>query len=424
MNSPSPARNAFKHGFCSSVYIARENAGHVSRIRQELAETYQPVLPEEFQIIDDLALARFKAYQNQKLMHQRATEEKAQAAAIFASQARTAHNRAVAEWLKDPALQLSFLTADPLGIDHLLAIWAELAEALQTPTCTVSLTQACQAAMALGSHWQIQQIGHRGRLVIGLYLAMHPNPEQQIEHWVAISKGQNNASDLYLPHEIYALAPPADQARTELVLLAAAEIDRLKNLRKAAEKLFTARQDQYVAKSCGLGLNDSARQTEARLFLRYYFAEQNRADKLQTRLEQLGRGLNQHRKEKALAALAKEQLIESLRPEADGLFTGHSSPNTQNRSAIHKLQSDDFHSHPGLDLSNATLLGELQHQPIPDDQPADFNISDIHEDGISPSGDRSRPEMMPQAQPLRLIAVQKPEAQALNRFPDPIARPA
>lgn len=420
MNSPNPARNAIKHGFCSSVFIAAENAGHVNQIRQELVETYQPALAEEFQIIDDLALARLKTFENQKLLHQRTTEEKAHAATLFDQQNRRAHSRAVADWRNDPAPHLPFLTADPLGIDLLLAIWTDLAAALGADTRTVSLSQACDAALALGSHWQIQKIGHQGRRLIGLYLAMHPNPEQQIDHWVAISKGPNQASDLYLAHEIYALAPPPNQARWELDEMISSEIRRLNALKQSVAMLNAARQEQFVAKSCGLGLTDPARQTEARLFMRYYHADQNRADKLQSRLEQFGRGLYQHRKEKALAELAEELLEEFMRPEPEAPYQQHSSPYTQGQSAVRKLQWDDIAPPTGLDISNATLLSNL-----PADDAPDFNPADEAGAETAPAHSTISYENRATAAPSLLFPSSKPtQPESSGRFQEGFARPA
>ena len=417
MNAQNPARNALRHGCCSSVFIARENAEHVSRIHLELVQTYQPALPEEFQIIDDLALARFKVYENQKLMHQRATEEKAQAATLFNHQNRTAHTRTVAEWRKEPALNLPFLTADPLGIDLLLEIWTNLAAALQENARTVSLTQTCDAALALGSHWQVQKIGHHGRRLIGLYLAMHPNPEQQIEHWVEISKGDNQASDTHLAHEIYALAPSPELARAELTKIAHAEIERLRHLKKSVDTLYAARQEQYVAKSCGLGLTDPTRQTEARLFLRYYYAEQNRADKLQNRLEQLNRGLNQHRKEKALA---ENRLKEAIRSKTESPFKQDLPLSTEHRSAVRKLQSDDILYRADFDISNAALLNT-----IPADDVTDFISAGDSITATAPAtspADTDKTASASQSLPFPSPKPTRPELS--GRFHEGFARPA
>lgn len=139
--------------------------------------------------------------------------------------------------------------------------------------------------MALGKHWELQRIGSCS--LMGLFLAVHPKAEIMIDDWVNQSRGINAASNYELAEQVYANAPPAEKARAELRRMIEQEIASLLEKQKAAE----TRQDEalalFTAKSCGLGLTDPARMNEARLFLRYHTADQNRADKLERRLQQM-----------------------------------------------------------------------------------------------------------------------------------------
>lgn len=296
METSAQARNAWKHGFCASHFVALENAVQINIIRQELIEIHQPVLAEEFQLVNDLALARFKVFQNEQTLNHRAAEERRHAATLFAEQARADHLRLLAGWRDDPLTHLEPLQASPLGIAFLLSVWRDLAASINTMPCTASLAQACEAVMALGSHWQLQMIGSRGRSLMGLFLAVHPKAEIMSNDWVNQSRGINALSNFELAEQIYAIAPSAEKARAELRRMIDQEIAALLEKQMAADTRQNEAIALFTAKSCGLGLTDPARMNEARLFLRYQTTDQNRADKLERRLHQMRQSQTRNRR--------------------------------------------------------------------------------------------------------------------------------
>lgn len=132
METSAQARNAWKHGFCASHFVAQENAGQINNIRQELVEIHQPVLADEFHLVNDLALARFKVFQNEQTLNHRAAEERRHATTLFAEQARAEHLNLLAGWRDDPFTHLEPLQASPLGVAFLLSVWRDLAAGIDT----------------------------------------------------------------------------------------------------------------------------------------------------------------------------------------------------------------------------------------------------------------------------------------------------
>ena len=290
------ARNAMKHGFCSHLFLAEENTEHITIIRDELYQCYKPKIDEELRLIAELAVAKFKVFENERLRHSRAVEEKEHAGLLFDKDALDEFHLFRDKWLQSPAEHIGFLTSSLLGTEFFIRLWTDFQDILQAPKSTLSFNQICQAVMMMGSHWNIQQINHQGRTLFGLYLALHPSPEPEINRWISLSGTTFHDSNLALAQEIYAMAPATEQALRELLELAKAQIEHLQWLKTWAVRNYETARTNFVAKSCGLGLNDPVRINESRLFHRYYTTDLNRADRLERRLEILKRSRALHRR--------------------------------------------------------------------------------------------------------------------------------
>ena len=289
------ARNAMKHGFCSHHYLAEENEEHISLIHEELLQCFKPKIEEERRLVKELAFARFKVFENERLRDERAREEKARAAMIYANRQTDEYHRHLALWREHPAEHVRYLSATLLGTELLVRHWSDILAVLESGRLTLSLKQITDAVLMLGSHWRVDNLTAQGRRLMGLYLAIHPKPEGQIEEWADLCGKQGRDSNVALGLEIYAMAPNAETARNELMEWARERISQHSRDQSWARSFTEAEQAGFVAKSCGTGLGDPVRANEARLFMRYYTTDSNRADKLERKLEIIKRSRGRHR---------------------------------------------------------------------------------------------------------------------------------
>ena len=288
------ARNAFKHGLCSNLFLAEENAGHISEIREELIRIYKPKIDEEERLINDLAFAQFKCFHNDYLLDSRRKEELYHAGAIYDFQRQDEYVRFKALWQENPVDYQRNMFGDFFGTEHFLKQWSDIAALAEAEKGTISLNQAFEACMMLASAWKIQDLTNQARHLMGLFLACSHNPEELINIWVERSGSDCREMILTIAHEIYAMAPSMQAARSELAGLAREQIQMLERRHQSAKHQFESGRILFVSKSCGQGLGDKIRTNEARLFHRYYTADQNRADKLEKRLAILKRNRARH----------------------------------------------------------------------------------------------------------------------------------
>lgn len=281
MSSLNSARNAMKHGFCSSHFLAEENAEHIRLIRDELVVSHQPETLLQKRLVAELALARFKVFENERLRDKRRVEERLQAGMLFESQLLAEFQTRETAWRESPADALVLMAANKLGHEFLMREWLDLRELLASGKATITLHKACEAALRVGSSWRIEELSAQGRRIFGLFLAMNPLPELQIKQWVKRSGGACPVTDSTVAHEIYAEAPTAEAARREFLELVDDQLGLLEFDQPLIMKSYEAAKLAFIEKSCGLGLSDPARTNEARLFMRYYTADMNRADKLE-----------------------------------------------------------------------------------------------------------------------------------------------
>lgn len=290
------ARNAMKHGLCSHLFLAEEHADRIERIRLELVDCFKPRLLLEDRLINDLAVAQFKVFYNENIRYQRLLDERANASDIFDEKVQAEHRRYVAQWRESPIDNLGNLLTTISGARLFRNHWSDILALAESPKGTITLTQILDACMMIGSHWEIQRLTQQGRHLMGLFLALHASEiDAMIDLWADRCKSDCRTMDVAIAQEIFLLAPPADEARRELAELARKKVEEHESHQSTALTLFEHKRAYFIETSDGLGLGDKARTNEARLFMRYYTADQHRADKLERRLEYLKRNRGRHR---------------------------------------------------------------------------------------------------------------------------------
>ena len=367
MSSLSSARNALKHGFCSNHFLLEENADHIRMIRDELTACHQPAGDEENRLIADLALAQFKVFENDRLRHKRTVEEQSQAALIFERQTQADFEKRQAAWRANPADSIALLAANRLGFAFLVRQWSELREILTSGHSTITLHQACEAAMMAGSRWRIEELNLLGRRIFGLFLAMHPLPDLQIDQWLKISKTVCEVTDTALAQEIYALAPSADEARLELLELVDEQLAMLQFDEPFVIRNHEIGKKGFMEKSCGLGLTDPVRTNEARLFMRYYTADLNRADKLQRMFDshKHDRLIGRHsRRRTSRKNVAEEGVI------GQGADAAPAAPEERRQTAEAAFETVPGETNVAMQslfkAKNAAVFKKLMEQQLPD----------------------------------------------------------
>jgi len=314
MSARKSARNAVKHGLCSQHFVAFENEEQIGQIREELLACFKPALDEEFALITDLAVARFKMHENERVHQARLDDEKLHAGHIYDMQILNEFRENLTRWRSTPMQYRSLMESGLFGCRHFLTQWRELQVILRNDHASPSLEQICEAALMLGSHWQIQLAGPAARHLVGLFLAMQSRPEQEIDHWIEISKGECRQSNSNLAHEIYALAPTAEKARMQMRALVDEQVRQLQVQLDSASAFYEFARKSYIAKSCGMGLTDPARSNEARLFHRYYVSERNYALKIERKLDSIR---HQRLRQKPQSAAKQKPELQDQNPEAE-----------------------------------------------------------------------------------------------------------
>jgi len=287
MTAATSARNALKHGFCSLHFLAEENREEISRIRLDLEAIHKPEQDEEHALISDMALARFKMVENERVHHIRVQDEKLSAGKIYDMQALNAFRELEARWRDSPSLYRSVLKENIHGCRYMLDQWKELQVVLRSEDLSPSLEKFCEIVLIHGDHWRIQNIGAIGRYLFSLFLAIQADAEVAADHWMTISKGASAESNLAIAHELFVAGPPADEARRQLREVVDKEIGKLQAILAETKRQHDLERKSFIEKSCGLGLTDPVRSHEARLFQRYYVSERNHALKIERKLHEI-----------------------------------------------------------------------------------------------------------------------------------------
>lgn len=297
----NPAANALKHGFAAASIVAPETRELAESLQVELTELHQPQSPAESAVIADLALAQAQYLEVEKARQARIAEEKATAAARFERLAAYAFDRDRAAWQADPERRLPILAKTFLGASYMAGIWSRVAAELADDSGALAFGLACEAAMALGSPWQVDKAAGDGLAVMACYVRIAPEPAEAIEVWARESNARDGfAFSRNRAAKLVARATDPAEARRALATIAA---------RQAAEWCALAedfRDDEASARAAahdccvGLGTGDPILEKQLRLLNRYATTARNRADRLQRRLDALkhNRLIEAHRAER------------------------------------------------------------------------------------------------------------------------------
>ena len=332
-------RNAVRHGLSSSLYVPEERIPFVEQIRMELIHIHQPQSADERDCVSELALARWKSSECDRQMDLRARSESAQAGMIFDRQMLDQFEIDEKLWHSNPRFR-----RDPLGQTYHGAalfeqLWSEILHSLHSKIQNISLQQARNMAMLLGSSSKIHELSLDGHWLFSRFLKMEPNPGQTIIWWTHSSETIAVAGDTkVIDHHLYT-APDKSASCKELKDRATQEHQFWKLRKRDLEMEYATRRKQFIEMSMGTGLGDPKLANEARLGLRYQITAQNRADKLLRRLDGLKRQrmLLEHRS--AQADEREERRLERETRDESGGYTTESNLYKENRLVKAELET-------------------------------------------------------------------------------------
>ena len=151
-------RNAVRHGLSSSLHIPEERIRHVENLRVELLRIHQPQSAEERDCISELALARWKTSEIDRQMDLRIQAEFEQAGMIFDRQKLDQFEIDEKLWLSNPRFRRDLLGLTYHGASLFEQLWSEILAALNSTIHKISLQQARNMAMILGSSWNVHEL--------------------------------------------------------------------------------------------------------------------------------------------------------------------------------------------------------------------------------------------------------------------------
>ena len=316
--SSSQPKNAVRHGLSSSLHVPEERIRFVEHIRMELIHTHQPKSAEERDCISELALARWKLSECDRQMDLRAQSELLQAGIIFDRQMIDQFETDEKLWHSNPRFRRDLLGQSFHGASLFEQLWSEILHSLHSKIQNISLQQARNMAMLLGSSWKIHELSLDGHWLFSRFLKMESSPAQTIIWWTHSSDTIAVAGDTkVLDHHLFS-SPDKSICLKELKERATQEQKFWRLRKRDLEMEYATRRKQFIEMSMGTGLGDPKLVNEARLGLRYQITAQNRADKLLRRLDGLKRqrGLLEHRAKQAEEREARRQ----EREESSGLI--------------------------------------------------------------------------------------------------------
>jgi hypothetical protein len=292
-----PSMNARKHGFAGK-HVAAHTVERAEALRIALERAHIAMSREELDVIADLAIALARAEEIQIALDERIADEKRHAADLIESRLLQHFTEERLRWIDDPALYAQILGKSYHGAAYFADLWAEVAEAVGPEGLGLTALQARQAAMALGSPWQLSRVRGDGAWLMARFVRAARDPEAVMRQWVRESGTADD--DMDRARRLAAKAPEPAAARRELHARATAERDRWIMQRNALRIDYETALARAPEQAIGTGLGDRCRAHEFRLTLRYLTAARNEAAKLQRRLDALKRNrpLNTHRAEK------------------------------------------------------------------------------------------------------------------------------
>jgi hypothetical protein len=343
----SPAANAVKHGFTASKILSAETLALSEAIQVNLTQTHAPQSPEEIEAISELALAKAQQFEVERALRLKIEAEKANAALTYDRAAADAYDKDVEAWKADPANRRAILGATCQGAARFADLWGKLIEDLAPDGGGVPFERACEAAMAMGSPWQVDRIGGDGQWIMARYVRIAPDPDAAMELWAKESNARDGlAFTLNRARKLAAQPTDAVVAHCELVRLATREYDRWTLRSNELRTKYETDRAAAHESAIGTGSGDKSLEREFRLLNRYAAGARNRADRLQRRLDTLkkGRLLAAHRAQQAADREARHRQRES-RDQID-TYAEETKRIERERAAYYGESSDPVYAMP------------------------------------------------------------------------------
>ena len=357
-SSSLPPRNAVRHGLSSSLHIPEERIRYVENIRTELLRIHQPQSAEERDCISELALARWKTSEIDRQMDLRIQAEFEQAGMIFDRQRLDQFEIDEKLWHSNPRFRRDLLGHTFHGASLFEQLWSEILAALNSTIQKISLQQARNMALLLGSSSNFHELSRDGLWLFSRFLKMEPNAAQTIKVWAILSNTTLVAGDSsFIDHHFFSDAHPST-CHKDLKERATQEHKFWVLRKRDLEMEYATRRKQFAEMSMGTGLGDPKLANDARLALRYQITAQNRADKLVRRLDGLKRhrGLVEYRS--AMAEEREARRLERQSREESAAYTMIGDVEDQDDEMIaHEMDS--------LLEDLTSLTGQME--PEPDD---------------------------------------------------------
>ena len=289
-NNHSP-RNAIRHGLSCTTHLPLNGTDQAEILHLELIRIHQPKSSEERDCISELALARWKTMEFDRQLDLRDQAESAQAGQIFDRQMVGQFESDEKNWRSSPRFRVEILGNSFYGASLFEQLWSEILAALNSPIQRITLHQARNMGLLVGSSCKIHELSLDGLWLFSRFLKMEINPAQTILAWAHSSDTMLVAGDSqFIDHHFLNVSDPA-KCYNELHDRAKKEKSFWLFRKRELEMEYATRRNQFIEMSMGTGLGDPNRTHEARLALRYQITAQNRADKLTRRLD----GLKRHR---------------------------------------------------------------------------------------------------------------------------------
>lgn len=190
-------------------------------------------------------------------------------------------------WRRAPDLFRDALGATWQGALVLARIWSALVDAMQPGSLDLTLELVCQAMMANGSPWKVQQATPEGWWIMARYLAEQHENQEKMALWIKKSRDlepllQQQRAQMQVMEAMIA-GDPAEELRARAAQQAAhwaAEAERLR-------AIFEAEAAHAAQTLAGTGLGDRTMTQQARLLLAQRKAARDYCQKLEKRLDSL-----------------------------------------------------------------------------------------------------------------------------------------
>lgn len=327
-------------------HVHPETRALADSIREDLMRQHSPANKTEIDLIAGWAQARAEFVEIEKARQIRIGQERTTAAERFERRAADAFDRDKFAWIKDPAGRVRLLASSFLGSKFLAAIWQRVLEELQAGRA-LPFALIREAVMALGSPWQADRATGEGLKLLVLYVRSAPDPEHASDIWAKESNvldGPAFARDRI--RHLLENAPPAADARNELITLARREAGQRQSTAGALRTAFEAARAFAPHGAVGLGLGDATLEKELRLLNRYARQARDRAERLHREFEKLLRSRDGNNRRDARkpprTATPKPEIDEDLRL----LFGDYAEHAVANGFRLNAFRREPSENHP------------------------------------------------------------------------------